>query len=133
MRLILIMLMFVWGGIATAGVSEPLAEATLVQTHKDGDSKNGLEEKLERVQSQTIVTGADSQAQAPAVFLLNSAEVQLFLRKNYRAQKELVDLASRLTAFGYVELKVRQDYLDSHALSAQDLPSFIIVVKNSAA
>lgn len=129
MRLIVTFLVFAWGGMVMAELPEQAKDTALIQAQIS--DKPELYSKLEAVQA--VTQSEDYQQQSPIVFLLDNKEAQLFLRKHYRTQKDLVDLASRLSAFGYVELKVEQDYLDSHALGKSDIPSFLIVVKDSLA
>ena len=129
MRLI-ILLLLVCSNLVFVDIPEHLKEATLIQALLKEHTQTELQTKLELAEK--IAVTADSQSPDAIVFVLDGAEVQLFLRQQYRQQKELVDLASRLVAYGYVELKIGQDYIDSYALSRDDLPSFLKVTKNAA-
>lgn len=130
MRL-LIVLMLVWGNLALAEIPEQLKAADLIQAQLQEHNAVELQTKLEIAEA--LAENAERQSKGPIVFVLDGAEVQLFLHQHYREQKTLVDLASRLAAFGYVELKVGKNYLDGNALSAKELPSFFTYVANAAA
>lgn len=134
MRLFIMLSILACSQLALAQVVEQIATQAQTTHVKTPSSQASITEaelfsKLEAVQAAT--QSADYQQQAPVVFYLNETEAQLFLRKHYRTKKELVDLASRLSAFGYVELKVGQSYLDVRALKSTDLPSFLVIVKDS--
>lgn len=134
MRLFIMLSILACSQLALAQVVEQITTQAQTTHVKMPSSQASITEaelfsKLEAVQAAT--QSADYQQQAPVVFYLNETETQLFLRKHYRTKKELVDLASRLSAFGYVELKVGQSYLDVRALKSTDLPSFLVVVKDS--
>lgn len=138
MRLLIMLSILACGQLALAEAAKQTKEiaptqAQTTQTKTPPNQATTIEAelfgKLEAVQA--VTQSSDYQQQAPVVFYLNEAETQLFLRKHYRTKKELVDLASRLSAFGYVELKVGQSYLDVRALKSTDLPSFLVIVKDS--
>lgn len=129
MRLLLLFTLAL-GNFALAQAPEQLNQAVLVQAHLTEHSADELHAKLEL--AEVIVESAEYKSQGPVVFILDGAEVQLFLRERYRQHKALVDLSSRLAAFATIEIKVGQNYLRSHALTATDLPSFISVIDSAA-
>lgn len=129
MRLLLLLAFFL-GNTVLAQPAEPLSQAAFIQAHLVAHSADELQAKLELAEE--MVESADYKSQGPILFVLDGEEVQLFLRQHYRQHKQLVDLASRLAAFAAVELKVGEDYLDSHAIAKTDLPSFITIIKSAA-
>lgn len=112
---------------APFAVAEPQPEETdtATQAAELVSVEAALYQKLEAIES--AVETADAEPQNPVTMPLTAAETDLFLRQHYRDQKELVDLASRLSAFGYVAFTVEQAYLSRQSLSSNDIPSFLVV------
>ncbi len=62
---------------------------------------------------------------APVAFVLHGPEAKALLRSNYRENKQLVDMAARLSAFKVIDIKVCQTWLGGQGLDAEELPPFI--------
>lgn len=131
MRIIITILML-FSGNPTLAEAAPQAvepEAKLIQVALYDHTAEELQEKL--LLAENIAGGLNAKDQQPIVLVLEGESVQLFLREHYRDQKALVDQASRLSAFGFVELRVGQDYLDSHAIGNNEIPAFLAVVSST--
>jgi hypothetical protein len=65
---------------------------------------------------------------AAVVFVLHGPVLRSLLRQNYRANRQTVDLAARLTAFGVIELKACRTWMRSASVSENDLQPFVETV-----
>ena len=65
---------------------------------------------------------------APVAFILHGAEAKLLLTENYQANKSLVDLAARLSAFKVVDIKVCKTWMGGEGIKESQLPPFIATV-----
>ncbi len=61
----------------------------------------------------------------PIAFVLHGPEVISLLTPNYDSNRPLVDLAARLSALKYIDLKVCRRWLGGNSIDAADLPPFI--------
>lgn len=61
----------------------------------------------------------------PIAFILHGGEARSLINTNYRANKPLVDLAARLSAFEVVDIKVCETWLGGAGLDQSQLPPFI--------
>ena len=71
----------------------------------DEKTPQGLKKALDRAEM-LFWDGRLDGIVPPASFVLHGPEVAVFFKENYSANKELMDLAARLTAFGVVNIKV---------------------------
>jgi len=61
----------------------------------------------------------------PVALILHGPEAKVFLRGNYVENRELVDLAARLSAFGVVDIKVCEMWRGGEGLDGSQLPPFV--------
>jgi intracellular sulfur oxidation DsrE/DsrF family protein len=71
-----------------------------------------------------LTPGKDS----PIAFVLHGQEANLLLMANYQANKSLVDLAARLSAFKVVDIKVCSNWMGAEDLDVTQLPPFVDTV-----
>ncbi|MEE8057720.1 MAG: hypothetical protein V3T17_07800 [Pseudomonadales bacterium] len=64
----------------------------------------------------------------PVAFILHGSEARSLLTPHYLQNKELVDLAARLSAFKVVEIKVCKTWMEGQSLDEELLPPFIATV-----
>jgi intracellular sulfur oxidation DsrE/DsrF family protein len=64
----------------------------------------------------------------PIVFVLHGPEARVFFQQNYFANKQLVDVAARLSAFEVVEVRVCRTWMGGDGLNEEDLPPFVSTV-----
>lgn len=69
----------------------------------------------------------------PVAFILHGPEAEALLVGNYQENKELVDLAARLSAFKIVDIKVCKTWMGEKGLDESLLPPFIGTVPNGVA
>ena len=79
-------------------------------------------QRVEQVYQSSIDTAQDV---PPVVLLLHGAEARSLLRSNYATNKQLVDLAARLTAFELVDIKVCETWMGNQRLDKIKLQPFI--------
>lgn len=96
--------------------------ATIVVTEQS------LVELFNKIEEDAML--AEQKELAPVLVILQQDVIRLFDRKAYRVHKELVDHAARLSAFGYVDLRVGLREITFMHLEKDDLPSFFSVEKN---
>jgi len=61
----------------------------------------------------------------PVALILHGPEAKVFLRGNYSENREIVDLAARLSAFGVVDIKVCEMWMGGESLDGKQLPPFV--------
>jgi len=66
--------------------------------------------------------------QSPVVFLLHGEEARALLKSNYAEHKTVVDLAARLSAFEYVDIRVCETWASKQSLDVRQLQPFIRTV-----
>lgn len=71
----------------------------------DNPSPDGLRSALERAEM-LFMEGRLRSELPPASFVLHGPEVAVFFRENYTSNKNLIDLAARLSAFGVVDIQI---------------------------
>lgn len=64
----------------------------------------------------------------PVVFVLHGAEGKVFLRERYSQNKDLVDLAARLSALDVVDIRVCETWMGSQRIDAGQLQPFVHTV-----
>lgn len=85
------------------------------------------------LQAEQYAQANASTLKAPVLVVLNGEEIAAFERKHYREQKQLVDLAARLSAFEIIEIRVCEKTLEERLVHRSELPSFLQPIKNGAA
>lgn len=60
--------------------------------------------------------------------VLHGPDVEFFATDSYAENKDLVDLAARLDAFGFVDLKICAVSVKNHGLTGAGFPPFIEIV-----
>jgi intracellular sulfur oxidation DsrE/DsrF family protein len=71
-----------------------------------------------------LTSGKDS----PIAFVLHGREANLLLKANYQANKPLVDLAARLSAFKVIDIRVCSSWMGGEGLDVGQLPPFVDTV-----
>lgn len=69
----------------------------------------------------------------PITFVLHGAEANSLVKNQYFKNKELVDLAARLTALDVVNIRVCENWLGSQGLKQKALQPFVGTVANGMA
>ena len=70
---------------------------------------------------------------SPIIFLLHGDEARILFKQQYENNKEVVDLAARLTALNIVDIKVCDIWIEGNNLFIKDLQPFVGVANNAAA
>lgn len=76
----------------------------------------------------TLHNNSEFPSSQPLALVLHGDEVNAFLRKNYSANRELVDLAARLDAFDAVDIQICETWMRDSSVSIEDLPAFVDTV-----
>ena len=66
-----------------------------------------------------------SDGDAAVVFVLHGPVLRSLLRQNYLDNRETVDMAARLTAFGVIDLKACRTWMRGASVSETDLQPFV--------
>lgn len=125
---------FFWGqaSIARSEVSLPLAaESTRYLARIEVHTATELQALLQR--AGTLYQQQNLDADGPIVFVLHGSEARTLLRDNYQANKELVDLAARLSAFEVVAIRVCERWMGWQRLEMRELMPFVETVPNGPA
>lgn len=115
---------------ASATVLEPVVNdnarfLAAIQLH----SADELRDLMFRAEK--MVTNYDGYAsREPIAFVLRGEELRLFTRDNYEANRDLIDTAARLEAFGVVDFKACEGWMVQNHLDRDELPAFIDYVEN---
>ncbi len=64
----------------------------------------------------------------PIALILHGDETQAFLKGNYEAYRELVDMAARLDAFNVIDVQVCETWMRDNGVSREQLPPFVNTV-----
>lgn len=105
-------------------VFAPLAHTqyyTVVQEHSAAELQS-LFQRAEQLQQQ------QPNELNPLVIILSGDELRLFNRKVYRDNKELIDWAARLSAFGAVDLRAVERELTFRHMEKSDVPTFLTLI-----
>lgn len=106
------------GPRALPGIGEPTVYDISVH---DPERLLALLRRLE-----AVADGPRPPGQSPAIaIVLHGPELAHFAREHYAENRELVDLAARLDAFGVVEIKACLTRMKSLGLTPADMPGFI--------
>ncbi len=71
---------------------------------------------------------ASGDGDAAVIFVLHGPVLRSLLRQNYLDNRETVDLAARLTAFGVIDLKACRTWMRSASVNETDLQPFVETV-----
>ena len=69
----------------------------------------------------------------PVILVLHGDEAATFTRENYRMYKDAVDRAARLEAFGLLDVRICEQWMQSRGVMQSDLPSFVDTVPDGMA
>lgn len=64
----------------------------------------------------------------PIEFILDGPEARLFVRSNYPQHRDLVDRAARLDAFGVIDVKICERWMEANEVMESDFPAFVDTV-----
>lgn len=73
----------------------------------------------------TLFNEGQLDRQSPVVFVLHGDEGRVFMKDSYQMNKEVVDLAARLTAFQAVDIRVCETWMGSKGLDKTGLQPFV--------
>jgi intracellular sulfur oxidation DsrE/DsrF family protein len=93
-----------------------------------GHSAAEIKALLNRAKETHDSLPADLQDDVRIAMVLHGPDVAFFATDNYEQYKDLVDLAAKLDAFGFVDLKACAASIRSHGLQAEGFPPFIELV-----
>lgn len=62
---------------------------------------------------------------APVVFLLHGDEARILFKNQYSANKQVVDLAAKLSAFDVIDIRICDSWLERNNLDQTELQPFI--------
>ncbi len=65
----------------------------------------------------------------PVVIVIHGPEAPVFLRRNYRQFKEVVDLAARLDALGLADIRMCETWMRNNGVVREDLTPFVETVR----
>ena len=92
-----------------------------------------LAEAMQRAEHLHLEARADGRMLEPIAFVLHGPEVISLLAPNYEKNMKLVDMAERLVASEYIDLKVCQRWMGGNGIDPAQLPPFIGTVPYGAA
>lgn len=70
----------------------------------------------------------NSYPEHPIAVVLHGTEANVFLKKNYKEYKELVDQAAKLDAFKIVDIKICERWMGFNNVKRNQLPPFLDTV-----
>ncbi len=70
----------------------------------------------------------NSYPEHPIAIVLHGTEANVFLKKNYKEYKELVDQAAKLDAFKIVDIKICERWMGFNNVKRNQLPPFLDTV-----
>lgn len=100
-----------------------------IEVHTSEELSRLLMRAEQLFESGKLVPGTDM----PVAFVLHGAEARALISGNYRANKPLVDLAARLSAFQVVDISVCKTWMGGQGLDESQLPPFIDTVPSGPA
>ncbi len=86
-----------------------------------------LKRLLERAESLSK-TATDGNEKSRIAMVIHGPDVEIFEKKNYNKNKELIDLAAKLDASDIIDFKVCQVTADSRGINESSFPSFMEMV-----
>ena len=93
-----------------------------------GHSREQVESLLNRALEVYEELPTNSKANLEIAMVLHGPDAQFFAKKNYSENKNLVDLATKLEAVGFIDLKVCARSAASQGIENDGFPPFIEVV-----
>ncbi len=72
-----------------------------------------------------ITTNPGNYEDMDIVLILHGPDINLFRRKNYNENKELVDLAAKLDAFRIIDMKICETAMSKMGVDISEVPPFI--------
>lgn len=87
-------------------------------------SKSEMAAFLERAEAY-VEQAVENPEFEPIEMVLHGSEVNLFLRKNYALNKELINKAARLDAFRVINIQVCETWMRYSGESLEQLPAFV--------
>lgn len=88
-------------------------------------SAEELMQLLSRVDRLFLQNEARPENIKPVVFLLHGEEARTLFKSQYRENKNVVDLAAKLSAFGVVDIKVCERWAGNKGLDVSNLQPFV--------
>lgn len=65
---------------------------------------------------------------SPIALILHGDETEAFLKGNYSAHRDLVDMAARLDAFNVIDIQVCETWMRDNGVTREQLPPFVNTV-----
>lgn len=93
-----------------------------------GHTREEVESLLKRAQEVYDSLPNDRRESFEVAMVLHGPDTQFFAKKNYSENKNLVDLAAKLEAFGFIDFKVCAASAKMQGLGIDSFPPFIEVV-----
>ncbi len=93
-----------------------------------GHTREQVESLLNRALEVYEEMPADSKEELEIAMVLHGPDAQFFAKKNYNENKNLMDLATKLEASGFIDLKVCARSAASQGIDNDGFPPFIEVV-----
>jgi intracellular sulfur oxidation DsrE/DsrF family protein len=87
-----------------------------------------FQQLLVRVDELFLAGETPSSGEPAVVFVLHGPVLSSLLRQNYLDNRQTVDLAARLSAFGVIDLKACRAWMRSASVSETDLQPFVETV-----
>lgn len=114
-----------WSNAETVRLDEP-ADSGLV-AHIEAHTAEELSSILSRAEA-LLEAEEQYSSQQPIALILHGDETEAFLKGNYSAYRELVDLAARLDAFNVIDVQVCETWMRDNGVEREQLPPFVNTV-----
>lgn len=108
-----------------AGAGEPPLHSSRTYLQISPDGAADLEHLFRALEDSLA---ADEPQAEPVIIVLHGPEALPFIRRNYPANREIVDRAARLRAFERVELRMCETWMRSNGFDRDDLLPFVDTV-----
>jgi intracellular sulfur oxidation DsrE/DsrF family protein len=109
--------------VAAAETVQPLHPRTYLQISPDG--RDDLEMLFETLEAS--VAAGETQDQ-PVIIVLHGPEAEAFVKPNYLSNQSIVDRAAKLQAFGRIELRMCETWMQRRGFDPEDLLPFVAPV-----
>ena len=114
-----------WSHAETVKLDEP--GRTGLVAHIEAHTTEELASILSR--AETLLEAEEQySSQQPIALILHGDETEAFLKGNYTAYRELVDLAARLDAFNVIDVQVCETWMRDNGVEREQLPPFVNTV-----
>ena len=118
--------------IASIAVADSVVQKTTLEMQKlQADvALHTLAELKQLLEQAEKIANGESQynTNEPISVVLHGEEIKAFVRRNYRSNKALVDLAARLDAFNIIEVKACKRWMGANGIMENELPPFVEAV-----